>query len=405
VNFRVQRDFAKLWVGQTISEVGSRISRDGIPLTALITLRANPLQMGFLSAISSASVFVFALGAGVVVDRLKKRPVMITADLCRAALLLLIPGAALLHLLSMTVLMIIAGVAGALTVLFDVAYQSYLPLLVDQAELLDSNQRLGMSASVAEMLGPLMTGVLVKLITAPIAILLDALSFLVSATSVWAIRKKEADPEPVATAAPLAEALHGLHFIWAHPLLRALLLRSVTAYLAGGLIYTLYYLNATRVVGLGTPALGVVVALGGAGSLVGATLAGRLSTRHGRGHLFFATAVLMAVAQLLIPISSQFPRFGLLCLCVQQFFGDMAGMIYIVNEKTIRQTLAPPQILGRVNSAMQLASMGMLPFGALSGGYLAVRFGIAQTLWVASIGFVISCLWLIPLRFSKDGAA
>ncbi len=403
VNFRVRPDFAKLWVGQTISEVGSRISRDGIPLTALITLRASPLQMGFLSAIGSASVFVFALGAGVVVDRLKKRPVMIAADLCRAALLLLVPASALLHLLSMTVLMVIAGVAGALTVLFDVAYQSYLPLLVDRAELLDSNRRLGMSASVAEMLGPLMTGVLVKLITAPIAILLDALSFLVSALSVWAIRKNEAVPEPVDTVSGLAEALHGLQFIWTHPLLRALLLRSVTAFLAGGVIYPLYFLNATRVVGLGTPALGLVVALGGAGSLVGATVAGRLSARHGPGPLFFSTAVLMAGAQLLIPLSSQFPSFGLACLCVQQFFGDMAGMIYMVNQTTIRQTLAPAEILGRVNSAMQLASMGMLPFGALSGGYLAARFGIAQTLWLASIGFAVSCLWLIPLRTVRDG--
>jgi predicted MFS family arabinose efflux permease len=359
--------------------------------------------MGFLSAISSASVFVFALGAGVAVDRIKKRPVLIATDLCRAALLLLIPMAAMMHVLSMTVLMTIAGVAGALTVLFDVAYQSYLPSLVEPAELLDSNRRLSMSASVAEMLGPLMTGVLVKLVTAPIAILLDALSFLVSATSVWAIRKKEAAPEPTSRVAPLAEALRGVEFIWAHPLLRALLLRSVTAFLAGGVIYPLYFLNATRVVGLGTPALGLIVALGGAGSLVGASLAGRLSTRHGRGLVFFGTAVLIAAAQLLIPLSSQFPRFGFLCLSIQQFFGDMAWMVYIVNETTIRQSLAPAQILGRVNSAMQLASMGMLPFGALSGGYLASRFGISQTLWVASIGTVLSCLWLIPLRSGREG--
>lgn len=402
VIFGVRRDFAKLWVGQTISEVGSRISRDGIPLAALITLHASPMQMGFLSAISSASVFVFALGAGVVVDRLKKRPVMIATDLCRAALLLLVPLAAMLHLLSMTILMTIAGIAGALTVLFDVAYQSYLPVLVDPDELLDSNRRLGMSASTAELLGPLLTGVLVKVVTAPIAILLDALSFLVSATSVWAIRKTEPAPEPSRSARPLAEAFDGLKFIWAQPVLRALLLRSVMAFLAGGFFFTLYFLNATRVVHMGTPALGVAVALGGAGGLTGASLAGRLSTRLGRGPVFFAAALVIACTTLLIPLSSQFPRFGFIYLCTQQFFGDTAWMIYIINQTTLRQSLSPPRILGRVNSAMQLASMGMLPFGALTGGYLASRFGIAPTLWVAAAGTALSCLWLIPLRKNKD---
>ncbi len=398
VTFRVRPDFAKLWVGQAISEVGSKISRDGIPLTALLTLHATAMQMGFLSAISSASVFAFALGAGVVVDRLKKRPVMIATDLCRAALLLLVPLASMLHLLSMTMLMTVAGIAGALTVLFDVAYQSYLPFLVEPDELLDSNRRLGISASTAELLGPLLTGVLVKAVTAPVAILLDALSFLVSAASVWVIRKVEPAPQPTRSAATLSEAFDGLRFIWTQPVLRALLLRSVTAFLSGGFFFTLYFLNATQVVRMGTPALGMVVSLGGAGSLVGASLAGRLSARLGRGPIFFATALVIAFAQFLIPLSSQFPRFGFVYLCVQQFFGDMAWMIYIVNETTLRQLLAPPRLLGRVNSAMQLASMGMLPFGALSGGYLASRFGIAQTLWIAFAGSLLSCLWLIPLR-------
>ena len=402
MTFGVRRDFTKLWVGQAISEVGSRISRDGIPLTALLTLHATAIEMGILSAISSGSVFAFALGAGVVVDRLKKRPVMIATDLCRAGLLLLVPLASIMHVLSMTILMTIAGIAGALTVLFDVAYQSYLPVLVAPDELLDSNRRLGMSASTAELLGPLLTGVLVKVVTAPIAILLDALSFLVSAASVWAIRQPEPAPVPTRKAAPLAEAFDGLDFIWTQPLLRALLLRSVTAFLAGGLIYALYFMNATEVVHMGTPALGVVVALGGAGSLVGASLAGRLSTRFGRGPVFFGTAVLIACAQLLIPLSSQFPRFGFVYLSIQQFFGDMAWMVYIVNETTIQQSLAPGRILGRVNSAMQLASRGMLPFGALSGGYLASRFGIPQTLWIASAGTLLSSLWLIPLLKNKD---
>jgi MFS family permease len=179
VTLRVKRDFAKLWAGQTISEVGSRITREGLPLTALLTLNANAEQMGILSAIGSASVLVFGLGAGVAVDRLKKRPVMIATDVGRAALLGLIPLAAYSHKLSIAVLIGIAVAAGILTVLFDVAYRSYLPALVEPEELLESNKRLSLSASAAEMAGPALTGVLVQAITAPLAILVDALSFLV----------------------------------------------------------------------------------------------------------------------------------------------------------------------------------------------------------------------------------
>jgi predicted MFS family arabinose efflux permease len=397
VKFPVRRDFAKLWAGQTISEVGSRITREGLPLAALFTLNASAGQMGVLSAISSAAVFVFGLSAGVAVDRLKKRPLMIATDLGRAGLLALIPLAAYRHALSMTALMIVAAAAGALTVLFDVAYQSYLPALVPPEELLESNRRLSFSSSAAEMLGPALTGVLVQVITAPLAILVDALSFLVSALSVWVIRKPEVVPQSKRHVSLLAEASDGLRFIWAHPALRALLLRSGTAFLSMGLIFPLYLLNAVRVVHMSTSALGLAIALGGAGSLAGAYVAAGLSNRYGLGQTFFGAAVLIGCAQLLIPVSSQFPRIGFVCLCVQQFAGDMVWTIYVINEITLRQLLAPERVVGRVNAAMQLASRGMLPFGALAGGFLADRIGIAQTLLVGAAGVLLSCAWLAPL--------
>ena len=402
MNFRVQKDFAKLWAGQTVSEVCSRITREGLPLTALLTLHANAAQMGVLSAISSAAVFVFGLGAGILVDRWKKRPVMIAADLGRAGLLSLVPIAAAAQVLSIATLMIIAALAGTLTVLFDVAYQSYVPVLVKPQELLESNKRLSISSSAAEMLGPALAGVLVQAMTAPLAILLDAVSFLVSAFSVWAIRKPEAASQRRSENVPLlSEALDGVRFIWTHPALQALLLRSVTAFLAMGFIFPLYLLNAIRVVHLSISALGVSIALGGAGGLAGASLARRLSAKHGLGQTFWGTAVLVGCAQCLIPLSSQVPRLGFGCLCLQQFMGDMMWTIYIVNETTLRQLLAPEQVMGRVNAAMQLASRGMLPFGALCGGFLAERFGVALTLWVGAAGVLLSCLWLIPLRKSR----
>ncbi len=399
----MRNDFLKLWTGQTISEVGSRITREGIPLTALLTLNASVSQMGLLAATGSASILVFSLAAGVVADRLRKRPLMILADLGRAALLALIPIAALTHVLTMPVLLLIAALAGVLTVLFDVAYQSYLPVLVPREELLECNRRLAMSASSAEMLGPALTGVLVQAITAPIAILIDAASFLVSAVSVTVIRKPEPPPVRHPQAVPiLQESLDGLRFIWTHPGLRALLLRSVTAFLAMGVVFPLYMLNAIRVVHLSTSALGISIALGGAGALAGAAVAARVSRYYGLGPTFFGSALLIGLAYAFIPLSSRFPQFGFLCLCIQQFVGDMAFTVYAVNETAIRQSLAPELVLGRVTGAMQLASRGMLPFGALAGGALAGRIGIAPTLSLAVAGIFLSSVWLVPLRKSPE---
>ncbi len=399
--FRVRSDFAKLWAGQTISEVGSRITREGLPLTALLILQANAAQMGILLSISSASVLVFSLFAGVVVDRFRKRPIMMATDLGRAGLLGLVPLSALTHTLSFSFLLAIAAAAGILTVLFDVAYQSYLPVLVEAEELMESNRRLSMSSSAAEMVGPAFAGVLVQAITAPLAILIDAISFVVSAISVWIIRKPEPAPECKHGGPLLPEPLDGIRFIWGHTALRALLLRSATAFLFMGLTFALYSLNAIRIVHMSVSTFGIAIALGGAGSLAGASVAARLSTRHGPGRTFFTTAVLIGIAQLFIPLSSQFPRFGVVFLCVQQLCGDLVWTIYLVNETTIRQLLAPQSVMGRVNSAMQLASRGMLPFGALSGGFIASRIGISLTLWVGACGVLLSCLWLIPLRNSR----
>ena len=256
MHWRRRTDFTKLWVGQTISEVGSRISREGLPLTALLVLHATALQMGFLSAIGNASVFVFGLADGVVVDRLRKRPLMIATDLSRAGLLALVPLAVVTQSLSFLILTGIAAIVGTLTVLFDVAYQSYLPLLVAREELLESNRQLSMSSSAAEMLGPAVTGVLVQAITAPLAILLDAASFLASALSVWAIQEPEPAPEKKSELPSLTEALDGIRFIWSQPALRSLLLRSATAFLGLGVISPLYLLSAIRIVHMSTSALG-----------------------------------------------------------------------------------------------------------------------------------------------------
>lgn len=399
-----KREFRKLWVGQTISEIGSRITREGLPLTAVLMLGATPAQMGILAAVGGSSVLIFSVAAGIIADRVRRRPLMIWADLGRALLLGTIPMAAAFGVLSFTQLLAVAVLAGILTVQFDVAYQSYLPSLVPREDLLAGNRRLGMSASFAEILGPSLTGVLIQLITAPIAILFDAISFLVSAGSVLAIGAPEPKPTPHPHASLREEAMDGARTILAHPILRALAFRAITTFFAGGVFFSLYALYAIRVLHLNTASLGFAIAMGGVGALVGAYFSNRIATRFGVVRAMLGASVWTAVINLLIPLASHNARLALLCMCAAQFFGDAGWSVNFITETTFRQQSAPEHVLGRVNAAMQLASRGILPLGALAGGFLAQEIGVTRTLWLACSGALLSTLWLIPVaRKQKTG--
>ncbi|MBZ5609368.1 MAG: MFS transporter [Acidobacteriia bacterium] len=397
-------DFLKLWTGQTISELGSRITREGLPLTAVLVLGAQPSQMGFMTAVGAAATLLFGLLAGVWADRIRRRPIMIAADLARAALLASIPIAAFAHRLSMAQLYAVTGLAGFCTVFFDVAYQSYLPSLVERENLLDGNSKLAQSSSIAEIAGPSLTGVLVQLITAPIAILFDALSFLVSALSVWLIRKPEPKCDPAPSQHPAHDTVAGLRFIFRHPILRPLACFSATTFFSFGFIGPLYVLYAIRELHIPPAALGVAIALGGVGSLLGATLASRIARALGLARTFIGAILVMVVFYSLIPLAHGPMALALSFLMVQQLFGDSAITIFNVNERTLRQSVAPDHVLGRVNAAMQLLTLGVYPLGALACGFVAQALGMRRTLGLAMTGIALSGIWLIasPIRRLRD---
>jgi predicted MFS family arabinose efflux permease len=394
-------DFVKLWTGQTISELGSRVSREGIPLTAVLVLHAGTVQMGFLSALGGAAVLVFGLVAGVWVDRLRRRPILIATDLGRAALLASIPAAALAGVLGMGQLYLVAALAGILTVFFDVAYQSYLPALVPRDQILDGNSKLAMSSSTAEIAGPGLTGVLVQLVTAPIAILVDAASFLFSALTIVLIRKPEPPPVERPPEHLLTETLAGVRFIFGDPLLRALALRSGTAFFFMGFLGPLYVLYAIEILHLRPAMLGVIIAMGGVGAMLGSVLAPRIVARFGLGATFLATSIVQGVTTFFIPLAGVMPAFAVPLLMVPQLFGDMAFMVYMINEISLRQTVAPEQVLGRVNAGMQLLARGIWPIGALLGGALAALLGVRVTLAISASGVLLSSVWLFAPRLRR----
>jgi MFS family permease len=393
-------DFLKLWTGQTLSGLGSRITREGIPLTALLVLHAGAAQMGLLSALGGAAVLVFGLVAGIWADRVRRRPILIAADLGRAAVLASIPAAAIAGVLGMGQLYAVAAVAGVMTVFFDVAYQSYLPALVERNQILEGNSKLALSSSIAEIAGPGLTGFLVQLITAPIAILFDAVSFLISALLVMGIRRREAPPARQPPEHLLAEALAGLRRIFADPVLRAIGLRSATAWVFHGFLGSLYMLYAIDILRLSPAVLGLVIATGGAGAMAGAYLAPRVERRFPLGPTFVATSAIYGLTTLLIPLAAALPALAVALLVTTQLAGDMAFMIYTINEVSLRQRVVPSQVLGRVSSGMQLLARGVYPIGALVGGGLGARVGVVTTLFVAAGGLLLSTLWLVasPLR-------
>ncbi len=402
------RNFVKLWIGQTVSELGSRITREGLPFTAVKVLNARPEQMGLLYGVSGVVVLLFGLSAGVWGDRLKRRPILIATDLGRAALLALVPLAALAHVLSMWHLYAIGALTGVLTIFFDVAYQSYLPSLVSAEQLVEGNAKLMLSSTVAEIAGPSLTGLLVQLITAPIAILFDALSFIFSAVMVWGIRAEETKAE----ASPAAdnvwvETTAGLRFIAGNPILRPLAFRAMTAYFFFGFLGPLYVLYAIDYLKLTPFQLGLTIAMGGVGGVIGSALSTRVVRWLGLGRTFLITGLLHGLSAVLIPVAHEPASFAIALLMVGQLVGDSGYAVYEINQLSVRQMAAPADVLARVNGAMQLATRGILPIGALLGGSLAGRFGVRPVLAVAAAGVIMSTCWLLTpallqLRHSSE---
>jgi predicted MFS family arabinose efflux permease len=395
----------KLWIGQTISELGSRITREGLPLTAVLVLNAQPFEMGLMMAVGAVSLLLFGLAAGVFVDRMRRRPIMIVADLARAGVLLSIPIAAYFHRLAMPQLYVVIALAGFFTVFFDVAYQTYLPSLVERENLLEGNSKLAMSTATAEIAGPSLTGMLVQLLTAPIAILFDAVSFLFSALCVSLIRKPEPVYErPAVASDPKQEAMAGIRFVLKHPMLRPLAGYFTTAFLFFGFAGPLYVLYAIRELHLRPAALGFAIAVGGVGNMIGSSLAPRIGRLLGLGRTFIGAGLLQSFAYALIPLARGPAPWPLAFLMVSQLLGDIAFATYLVNELTLRQTVAPEKMLGRVNAAMQLMGRGVYPFGAILGGFLAGHFGVRITLGIGVCGALCASIWLIasPLRHLQN---
>jgi predicted MFS family arabinose efflux permease len=397
------RDFLKLWAGQTISEAGSRITREGVPLTAALVLHATPLDMGLLAALGGLATLLVAPIAGVVADRYRLRPILIGADIGRALVIAMIPIAASQGALRLWTLYLVIATAGILSVFFDVSYQSLVPSLVARERIHEANSKLALSVATAEAAGPALSGTLIQLLTAPIAMAIDAASFLVSAVSIIFIRKAETVKAPVEHMPSFQELTSGFRFVFQHPIMRPIGLRAATTSFFWGFFSALYVLYAVDNLKFTPFILGIIVSLGGISNFIGSALIPWISRRFQPGAILIGAALVQGVAGLLMPLAPGPGIPAILCMGGAQLFGDVSLPLYSVEELTIRQMVAPEIILGRVNAAMQLLFRGLLPIGALAGGALAQYTGVRRTILVCSVGVLLSSLWLIfsPVRTLK----
>jgi MFS family permease len=388
-------DFLRLWAGQTVSLFGSAVTEIALPLTAIALLGASAAEMGVLRAVEYLPFLLAGPFVGVWVDRRRRRPLLVAADLGRAALLASVPVAWWLDRLTVAQLYAVAFLVGGLTVVFDVSSQSFRPTLVGREQLAEGNGKLEVSESVAQMGGPGLGGLLLQVLTAPVALLVDALSFVLSALCLGSIRATEPAPCPQAGQAGLwREIGEGWRLLRRRPELRAMAGYAGSQQLGMNALLTVYLLYLSRELRLGPALIGLLVVAAGPGTLLGATLAGPLGRRFGLGPTLVGSALLTGGGALLIPLADG-PRPVQLGLIAAGWFLLGLSSVYDILALSLRQAVTPERLRGRVNASMSVVFWGAMPIGALLGGLLGQAIGFRPALVAGAVGTLLASLWVV----------
>ena len=390
-----EHDFRNLFYSTALSRFGQEVSGLALPLVAVLSLNAGELEVGLLAAMSSVAFLLVGLPAGVWVDRLRYRHVLVLSDVIRAVVLLTIPLAWWLGALSIWQLYAVALVTGIFSVFFDVAYQSCLPHLIGRSRLVDGNASLETVRSVAQLGGPAVAGQLIAWLTAPIALVLDALAMGLSALFVFRIRKPQAQPEREPGSKLFAGIAEGLRFVLANPLLRAIAGSSGLFNLAFSAYMAMLIFFLPRDLGLGSGQMGVVFSVLGIGGLLGALAAKRITAWLGEGPAIWITVAATAPFALLWPAATNgwVVWLGAAGLGVASF----GVVIYNIAQVSFRQRVTPDRLLGRMNATMRFLVWGTQPVGAVLGGVLGQAYGARAALWIAG---ALACLAFLPVLLS-----
>ncbi|MFG2276312.1 MFS transporter [Streptomyces chartreusis] len=396
------QDFRRLFAATALGQLGDRIVFLAFPLVAIAALHADEFHVGLLAAMTSAGSLLVGLPAGAWVDRIRKRSVMISADLARALFLLTVPVAWWAGLLTIWWIYVVALVHGVLTVFFDVAYVSYLPHLVGRSNLVEGNSKLSAIRSVTSISGPTVAGPLVALVGAPATLLASSVGMAVSGLLASTIRKREQKPESSEHAKLAREVMEGLKFVTRSPALRAIMLGDAIFNLFLVMYQTMLLVFLEREIGLQPFGIGLVLSGMGCGALLGALSATKASKRVGHGPVIWLASLVTCPLTVLMPLtqtglSVHVAAIGLAAL-------SAGGVIRVVTQSSLQQALTPDRLLGRMSATARFVSWGGIPLGGLLGGVSGSLFGATGTLWIAAAGMTLSVLpsFLSPLRTMRS---
>lgn len=396
------RDFRLLLSGAAASQVGAQVTLVALPLVAVLQLDASAFEVGLLTAAETAAFLLIGLPAGAWVDRMRRLPLLIRTDLVRAAAIGSVPAAALAGILTMAQLYAVALFTGIATVFFDVAHQSFLPRILDRDQLVAGNGALETVRSSAQVAGPGLGGGLVQILGAPLAVITDALSYIVSAWFLSRIRAAEPRPETAPSTSLRAQVAEGLAFVLRHPILRMIALATAVANLFTAMLIAVQTVFLIRVLDLPPGALGLMLSTEAVGGLAGALCAGALARRVGQARVIWLSLLLTGPFAVLWPLAG--PGLGAIWFAVGSAAVFFGGVVYNVAQVSFRQTLCPDELLGRMNATMRFMVWGTMPLGALAGGAVAQAAGPRAALWACAAGLLLVPLPLLlsPLRRMRD---
>ena len=379
-------EFLKLWAGEAISDFGDQMTLLALPLTAVLVLQASAFEMGVLAAVATLPTALFSLPVGVWVDRLPRRRALIIADAGHAIALATVPVAFVLGILGMLQLFVVAFITGTLSVFFIIAYQAYLPALVGRQHLVEANGKMNATASLAQLAGPSVAGVLVQIFTAPMPVVLDAVSFIASLVGISLIRRPE--PPLVPRRRDMrAEIREGMAALLRHPVLRRVVLGAAITVLLFSAQLAIFLLYLARDLGFEPSLIGLILAIGGAGALAGAVLAPTLARRIGIGPSLILGTVLALICFVGRGLVTE-PGAAAATIAGAQLLGLFGASLFNVNGPSLRQALTPQHLLGRVNASYRFLVWGTGPAGALLGGALGQVFGLRAALLITGIAYV-----------------
>ena len=394
-------DFMKLWSAETISVFGSQITQLALPLIAATVLQVSPFEFGLLTTIEFLPFILLSLPAGVWVDRLRRRPIMIVADVGRAVTLLTIPIAFLFDGLTIWQLYAVGFLNGCFTVFFDVSYQSYLPSLVERDQLVEGNSKLEISRSSSQILGPGAAGLLIGVLRAPLAILIDAISFIVSALLLVWIRRPEPPPEPHDEATGPRPSMHqdvaaGLRYVTGHRWLRAIAATTGTSNLFTTLGFSILILFLVRDRGFTAELIGFAFSIGGLGVMTAALTTTRITKVLGVGRTLVLGALGFSLS--LLPVAAAPDALLFPAVALSGFMGGFCGVAWNINQVSLRQAITPTRMQGKMNGTMRFIVWGTIPVGSILGGALGELIGLHNTIWVGAIGGAFA---FVPVALSS----